>query len=173
MLRLPSQASPESRLKETRNNSCQKDDVRPRSRRQSKACQDCRQGIPSCCVEGPDLILDSTRPVFRIRLWEDPQRDSTFVTCWLGGGLATTAIVRSPKPPNLRPACTKKIMPFCLCNCLLLPALAVVITKAVAATCTSGTCMHACMHACIHTYIYIHTYIHAYIHSYIRSCMRA
>merc|ERR1712061_307731 len=35
------------------------DDVWQRNRRESKACQDCRQGIPSCCVDGPDLILDS------------------------------------------------------------------------------------------------------------------
>merc|ERR1712046_507060 len=41
--------------------SCQEDDVRPRSRRQSKACQDCRQGIPSGCAQERNLTLESAK----------------------------------------------------------------------------------------------------------------
>merc|ERR1711933_141056 len=47
---------------ETSNQGHQEDHVWQRNDRQSKACQNCRQGIPSCCVEGKHLILDSTRP---------------------------------------------------------------------------------------------------------------
>merc|ERR1712173_246315 len=42
---------------ETSNESRQEDDVRPGSRRQSKACQDCRQGIPNSCTQERYLIL--------------------------------------------------------------------------------------------------------------------
>merc|ERR1712008_592999 len=47
---------------ETSNQSHQEDHVWQRNARKSKACQDCRQGIPSCCVEGQHLIFDCTGP---------------------------------------------------------------------------------------------------------------
>merc|ERR1711953_1174631 len=46
---------------ETSNESRQEDDVRPGSRCQSKACQDCRQGIPNSCAQERYLILHFVR----------------------------------------------------------------------------------------------------------------
>merc|ERR1711956_125831 len=46
---------------ETGNQSYQEGDVWQRNDRESKACQDCRQGLRSGCIESPNSMLDSAR----------------------------------------------------------------------------------------------------------------
>merc|ERR1711879_875552 len=73
----------------------------------TKACQDCRQGLPNSCAQGRYLILDFARQVSRVIAWEVPPRGSPCPACWPGEGAATTAIVYDPQQ-NLGPACTQK-----------------------------------------------------------------
>merc|ERR1712207_67410 len=70
---------------QTSNKSFKKDDVRPRSGGESKACQDCRQGIRSSCTQEDDLNM--AQQVSRVFVWETPQRFAfSGMLVWWGCG---------------------------------------------------------------------------------------